>query len=152
YRFRAGEFTSPVGRTRTPPADGASLLQFAFASCQDFQDGFWPVHTHLAEEQLDLVVWLGDYIYEGGVNESAVRQHNGPEPTTLEGYRNRAGLYKSASALQAAHAARPWLVVWDDHEVDNNYAGDSSQDSVPADEFLERRAAAYQGWWEHMPV
>jgi alkaline phosphatase D len=152
YRFRAGEFTSPVGRTRTPPADGASLLQFAFASCQDFQDGFWPVHAHLAEEQLDLVVWLGDYIYEGGVNESAVRQHNGPEPTTLEGYRNRYGLYKSDSALQAAHAARPWLVVWDDHEVDNNYAGDSSQDSVPADEFLERRAAAYQAWWEHMPV
>jgi alkaline phosphatase D len=152
YRFRAGEFTSPVGRTRTPPASGASSLDFAFASCQDFQDGFWPAHTHLAEEQVDVVVWLGDYIYEGGVSQSAVRKHDGPEPTTLDGYRNRYGLYKSEKNLQAAHAARPWLVIWDDHEVENNYAGDSSQDNVPVDEFLTRRAAAYKAWWEHMPV
>jgi alkaline phosphatase D len=152
YRFRVAGFTSPTGRTRTPPAGDASSLHFAFASCQDFQDGFWPAHTHLAEEDLDLVVWLGDYIYEGAVNQNAVRQHDGPEPTTIDGYRNRYGLYKSELNLQAAHAARPWLIVWDDHEVDNNYAGDSSQDSVAVDEFLARRAAAYQAWWEHMPV
>jgi len=152
YRFRAGDFTSPVGRTRVPPATNASSLNFAFGSCQHYQAGFWPAHTHLAEEDLDLVVWLGDYIYEGGISDTGVRKHEGPEPTTLDGYRNRYGLYKSEKNLQAAHAARPWLVVWDDHEVDNNYAGDSSQDSVPADEFLTRRAEAYKAWWEHMPV
>ena len=152
YRFRVGDRTSPTGRTRVPPASDASSLAFAFASCQDYQDGFWPAHTHLAEEDIDLVVWLGDYIYEGAADAGKARQHEGPESTTLEGYRNRYGLYRSEPGLQAAHAARPWLVVWDDHEVDNNYAGDHPQDGTATDVFLTRRAAAYQAWWEHMPV
>jgi alkaline phosphatase D len=135
-----------------PPASGASELRFAFASCQDYQDGFWPAHTHLAEETLDLVVWLGDYMYEGAAKPTAIRQHEGPEPTTLEGYRNRYATYKKEANLQAAHAAPPWVVVWDDHEVDNNYAGDHAQDAQTVDDFRARRAQAYQAWWEHMPV
>lgn len=152
YRFRVGEYTSPLGRARTAPKGDVGLLHFAFGSCQNWEDGFWPAHGHLAEEDVDLVVWLGDYIYEGAASASGVRQHDGPEPTTLEAYRNRYGLYKGDPSLQAAHAACPWLAIWDDHEVDNNYAGDSSEDGSAADIFLARRAAAYQAWWEHMPV
>jgi len=152
YRFRVGEHTSPVGRTRTAPDGDAEAARFAFGSCQHWESGFWAAHGHLAEEDLDLVVWLGDYIYEGAASADGVRQHDGPEPTTLEAYRNRYGLYKGDPALQAAHAARPWLVVWDDHEVENNYAGESPQDGSAAGAFLTRRAAAYQAWWEHMPV
>jgi alkaline phosphatase D len=152
YRFHVGEHTSPTGRARTAPDGEAETVRFAFGSCQNWQAGFWSAHEHLAEEDLDLVLWLGDYIYEGGADPDALRQHDGPEPTTIEGYRNRYGLYKGDPALQAAHAARPWLVVWDDHEVENNYASDSPQDGGPPEPFLERRAAAYQAWWEHMPV
>ena len=133
YRFRAGEHTSPIGRTRTAPDGVAESVRFAFGSCQNWEAGFWPAHDHLAEEDLDLVLWLGDYIYEGAAGTGGVRQHDGPEPTTLEAYRNRYGLYKGDPALQAAHAARPWLVIWDDHEVENNYAGDSPRTTGPAD-------------------
>jgi alkaline phosphatase D len=151
YRFRVGEHTSPVGRTRTAPDGDASELRFAFASCQNWEAGFWPAHDHLAEEDLDVVVWLGDYIYEGGPGDG-VRQHANPEPTTLEAYRDRYGQYKGDAALQAAHAAHPWIPVWDDHEVENNYAGDDPEGGGPTEEFLARRAAAYKAWWEHMPV
>jgi alkaline phosphatase D len=152
YRFRLGEHTSPIGRTRTSPEGETESVRFAFGSCQNWEAGFWPAHTHLAEEDVELVLWLGDYIYEGAAGTGGVRQHDGPEPTTIEAYRSRYALYKSDPALQAAHAARPWLVIWDDHEVENNYAGDSPQDGGPPEPFLERRAAAYQAWWENMPV
>jgi alkaline phosphatase D len=144
YRFHTAEHTSPDGRAGTAPTDGEEL-RFAFASCQDWRDGFWPAHAHLAEEELDLVVFLGDYIYEGGDGDGQVRDHGAPECTTLDGYRDRYALYKAHPSLQAAHAARPWIVVWDDHEVDNDYAGG-------ADDIRERQAAAYKAWWEHMPV
>jgi len=143
YRFHTAEHTSPDGRVRKAPAE-SDELRFAFASCQDWRDGYWPAHAHLAEEDVDLVVFLGDYIYEGGDGEGQVRQHGGGECETLEEYRARYALYKAHPALQAAHAMAPWLAVWDDHEVDNDYAGDSEAD--------ERRAAAYKAWWEHMPV
>jgi alkaline phosphatase D len=153
YRFIADDATSPVGRTRTAPAAGhRDPLRFAFASCQEYTDGYYTAHRHLAEDDVHLVMWLGDYIYEGGVG-SGVRQHEGPEPVDLEGYRRRYATYKSDANLQAAHAAHPWLVTWDDHEVDNNYAGDRSQrDDQPVDGFRARRAAAYRVWWEHQPV
>lgn len=101
-----------------------------------------------------MVAHLGDYIYEGATNPSAtpVRRHQPWEPTTLDQYRNRYALYKSDPALQAAHAAFPWVVTWDDHEVDNNYAGGIPSDSMPADQFLVRRAAAYQAYYEHQPL
>jgi alkaline phosphatase D len=153
YRFRVGDQVSPVGRTRTAPARGhGDRLRFLFASCQNWQDGFWPAWAFAPQEDPDLVVHLGDYIYEGGANPAAVRQHNSPEITTLDAYRNRYGLYKGDPALQGIHAACPWVVTWDDHEVENNYAGLLPQVPAEAPGFAARRAAAYQAWWEHQPV
>ncbi len=152
YRFMAGEAVSPVGRARTAPAAGAAVerLRFAFASCQQYEQGFYAAHRHMADEDLDLVVFLGDYIYESSWGSRHVRKHEGPEPYSLEQYRNRHARYKSDPDLQRCHAAFPWLVTWDDHEVDNDYANDRAEDLAP--DFLVRRAAAYQAYWEHMPL
>jgi alkaline phosphatase D len=106
----------------------------------------------MAREELDLVVHLGDYIYESSWGRNHVRKHGTEEPYTLDDYRNRYGLYKSDPDLRSAHAAFPWIVTWDDHEVDNDYANDRSQDLDPADVFLLRRAAAYRAYYEHMPL
>jgi len=154
YRFHAGDAVSPVGRTRTAPATGATVerLRFAYASCQQYEQGYYAAYRHMAADDLDLVVHLGDYIYESSWGHQHVRSHGAPEPITLEDYRNRYALYKGDSDLQAAHAAHPWLVTWDDHEVDNDYAGDRSQDLDPPALFLLRRAAAYQAYYEHMPL
>ncbi|MCO4098599.1 MAG: alkaline phosphatase [Gemmatimonas sp.] len=154
YRFIAGGETSPIGRTRTAPRRGTATdaMTFAFTSCQNYQAGLYTAHRHLAQEDVDLVVHLGDYIYEGGVGVNTPRQHNSAEITTLEQYRNRYALYKSDPDLQAAHAAAPWVVTWDDHEVDNNYAGDHEERGATRDAFLIRRAAAYQAYYEHMPL
>ena len=153
YRFRVGDQVSPVGRTRTAPGRGrGDRLRFLFASCQNWQDGFWPTWAFAPQEDPDLVVHLGDYIYEGGANPSAARQHNSAEIMTLDAYRNRYGLYKGDPALQGIHAACPWVVTWDDHEVENNYAGLVPQVPAEAPTFAARRAAAYQAWWEHQPV
>jgi alkaline phosphatase D len=152
YRFTALAFVSPTGRTRTAPGEGctADSLRFGFASCQNWTAGFYAAHRHLAAEDLDLTVFLGDYIYEGG--GGGVRPHNSGEIFTLLEYRNRYAQYKGDADLQASHAARPWLVIWDDHEVDNNYADDNHEGGDPPAAFLERRAAAYKAWWEHQPV
>jgi len=153
YRFRVGDVESPVGRTRTAPGAGAARrqLDFLFASCQDWRDGYWTAWPHAAQEDADLVVFLGDYIYEGG-RAGVVRQHNSDEIMSLVDYRNRYGLYKGDPGLQAVHARFPWVVTWDDHEVENNYAGPVSQDRAPQPAFDQRRAAAYQAFWEHHPV
>ncbi len=154
YRFHAGDATSPVGRTRTTPVGTApaSALQFAFVSCQNFEQGLFTAYEHLAEESLDLVAHLGDYIYEGAGVAGRVRRHDGAQIISLRDYRRRYAQYKSDRALQRAHAQCPWVVTWDDHEVDNNYAADAPEDRQPRDEFLARRAAAYQAWYEHQPV
>jgi alkaline phosphatase D len=112
----------------------------------------------MAGDDLDLVLCLGDYIYEYGAGSDyvaeggEVRSHGTAETTTLEDYRNRHALYKSDRDLQAAHAAAPWIVTWDDHEVENDYAGAISENGDPVERFLARRAAAYQAYYEHMPV
>jgi alkaline phosphatase D len=98
------------------------------------------------------VVFLGDYIYEGGVSRDEPRQHEGPGPDDLDGYRRRYARYKADPDLQAAHAAAPWVVTWDDHEVQNNYAGLVDGEGDRDDAFADRRAAAYRAWWEHQPV
>ncbi len=154
YRFRVGDEESPVGRTRTAPASDATPdhVRFAFASCSHWQDGYWSAYPHLAEEDLDLVVFLGDYIYEGDADPAATRVHNSPRVMTLEAYRNRYGLYKGDAGLQAVHAAFPMVSVWDDHEVANDYAGEVDDRGAPVPAFLQRRAEAYQAWYEHLPV
>lgn len=154
YRFTSGGAASPIGRTRTAPASNARIdrFAFAFASCQHYETGFYTAYKHMLEEDLDLVVFLGDYIYEGSAIQGRPRTHNGPEPKTLAEYRNRYALYKSDALLQRTHAAFPWVVTWDDHEVENNYAGDVDQDNEPREKFLARRAQAYQAYYEHMPL
>jgi alkaline phosphatase D len=154
YQFSAGGVDSPVGRTRTAPAASASpqKMAFAFASCQSYQGGYYTAFQHMAREDLDLVMHLGDYIYEGGISLDALRRHNSPEVATLEAYRNRYALYKSDPHLQAAHAAFPWVVTWDDHEVENNYAGLIRDNQNPPGDFRARRAAAYQAYYEHLPL
>jgi len=154
YRFMAGEAVSPLGCTRTAPAAGAPVerLRFAFASCQQYEQGWYGAHRHIAADAPDLVAFLGDYIYETSWGKDHVRKHGTPEPTSLEDYRARYALYKSDPDLQAAHAACPWIVTWDDHEVDNDYADDRSEDRRPPEEFLRRRAAAYRAFYEHMPL
>ncbi len=155
YRFQAGNELSPIGKTRTAPALDASpdRLRFAFASCQHFESGYFNAYYHMAGDDLDLVIHLGDYIYEGAAATGAIRKHVGLEIHSLDDYRNRHAQYKTDIDLQAAHAAFPWLVTWDDHEFDNNCASDISElpDVNPAD-FLVRRAAAYQAYYEHMPL
>jgi alkaline phosphatase D len=154
YRFHAGKETSPAGRTGTAPAADATTdrLRFAFASCQQYEQGYFSAYRHMAAEDLDLVIHLGDYIYESSWGRNHVRAHGTDEPVTLVEYRNRYALYKSDTDLQAAHAAFPWLVTWDDHEVQNDYANDRSQHLDPRALFLMRRAAAYQAYYEHMPL
>jgi alkaline phosphatase D len=154
YQFTVGEWSSTIGRTRTmiPSNASANHLRFAAASCQHFEQGFYNAYQHMANEDLDLVLFLGDYIYEDGISPTLPRQHDGGEPTTLAAYRNRHALYKSDRHLQAAHAMCPWLVVWDDHEVENNWASVYDENGSTPDAFLPRRAAAFQAYYEHMPL
>ena len=154
YRFRIGPHESPVGRTRTMPSAGSlpEKFRFTFASCQHFEQGYFTAYQHMAEENPDLVVHLGDYIYEGPPRPNLVRRHNSPEIVTLSDYRNRYALYRSDEHLRRMHALAPWIVTWDDHELDNNYAGDIPEDKQTRAEFLERRANAYQAYYEHTPL
>jgi alkaline phosphatase D len=158
YRFRAGDEVSRTGRTRTAPPAGAPAdrLRFAVCGCNNYEQGWFTGFRRIAEEQFDFVVHTGDYIYEarsnGGRSDAVVRQHNGREPYTLVDYRNRYALYKMDRDLMAAHASAPWIVTWDDHEVDNNYAGDIDEHDTPPELFVLRRAAAYQAYYENMPL
>jgi alkaline phosphatase D len=154
YRFRTREGESAIGRTRTAPAPGATpaRMRFAFGSCQQYEQGWFSAYRHIVADTPDLVAFLGDYIYESTWGGEHVRKHDAGEPWTLEDYRARFALYKSDPDLQAAHAACPWIVTWDDHEVENDYADDLSQFRAPKERFLARRAAAYQAYYEHMPL
>jgi len=154
YRFTLPGGTSPVGRLRTTPAEGMlTPFDFAFVSCNHYEQGLFTAFDHLAAERLDLVAHLGDYIYEYATIEGRVRGHHGKEIVSVDDYRNRYAQYKLDPALQGAHLRCPWLVTWDDHEVDNNYAGLVGENAYESDEQVRlRRAAAYQGWWEHQPV
>jgi alkaline phosphatase D len=154
YRFRVG-VQSASGRTRTAPfvTSMPSSFRFAFASCQHYEAGYYTAYRHMAREDLDLVVHLGDYIYEGGSHRDWPRSHGAPAARTLADYRNRYALYKLDPELRAAHAAFPWAVLWDDHEVSNNYAADrDGRGTMGPAGFLKRRAAAYRAYYEHMPL
>jgi alkaline phosphatase D len=152
YRFHCADATSATGRTRTAPGAGQAdtRLRLAVASCQQYEQGYYVAHRHLAAEDCDLVAFVGDYIYESSWGRDHVRKHGTPEPVTLADYRDRYALYKSDADLQAAHAAAPWVTIWDDHEVDNDYAADRSEELDPA--FAKRRVAAYKAFFEHMPL
>lgn len=156
YRFRAGEYATDAARTRTAPAPGEvpARLLVGHVSCSRFDGTFWSAYRDVAEAAPDLVVHCGDYIYERGT-QSEVRTDPLDEAIELDDYRARYALYRTDAQLQAAHAVAPWLVTWDDHEVENNYTSDAPEpgsDTPEREEFLARRAAAYRAWWEHMPV
>ncbi len=154
YRFSAGDAQSPIGRTRTAPAAKAqpARLRFAFASCQQYEQGYYGAYRHIVADEPDLVAFLGDYIYESSWGRDLVRRHGAPEPYNLDDYRARYALYRSDRDLQNAHAACPWIAIWDDHEVDNDYADDRPEDGMDRDAFLLRRTAAYRAYYEHMPL
>jgi alkaline phosphatase D len=157
YRFRAGDYATPPARTRTAPAAGrvpSRPLRVGHVSCQHWTSGFYTAYDDLVAHDVDLVVHCGDYIYERG-SSTGVRPDPLPEALDLDGYRARYALYRSDPALRAAHALAPWIVTWDDHEVENNYTGahpEVDSETPRRRAFLARRAAAYQAWWEHMPV
>ena len=159
FRFTLGEHTTRTARTRTFAAPGTTpeRFRFAFSSCQNWEQGRYAAYRDVVEQdELDAFVFLGDYIYEypgSGTPGAAGRTTDQDfECETLEQYRRRYALYHSDPLLQAAHARVPWVITWDDHEVDNDYAGAVSQDDDDPQAFLARRAAAYQAWYEHMPV
>jgi alkaline phosphatase D len=153
YRFTAGGVRSPVGRTRTAPAHGAALsrLRLALVCCQHWEQGYYTAYRHMLADELDLIVHVGDYIYEGN-SPSRVRNHDLPVAYTLDDYRIRHALYRTDADLARAHAACPWLLCWDDHDVSNDYAGDVSEDNDDPKRFLARRAAAYRAYYEHLPL
>ncbi|MEV1018842.1 alkaline phosphatase D family protein [Streptomyces sp. NPDC050264] len=163
YRFRVGGWISETGRTRTAPAASrhVSELTLAAVSCQAYHDGYFTAYKHLAEDDVDVVFHLGDYLYEYAVNSvGGARKYTdrvlpdvfNRETVTLEDYRLRYALYKSDPDLRAAHAAHPFVVTWDDHETENNYADDISENDDPPAEFLLRRASAYRAYWENQPL
>lgn len=155
YRFRAAGNLSQVGRTRTAPAPGTmGELALCFASCSHYGQGYFTAYRRLAEDQPGLILHLGDYQYEAPAHERDVRKVLGGETLTLANYRQRHGQYKSDPDLQLAHATAPWLVVWDDHETENNWAAETPEDSsqTPRNAFRSRRAQAFQAYYEHMPL
>ncbi|MFI6813824.1 alkaline phosphatase D family protein [Nonomuraea sp. NPDC050328] len=155
YRFRAQGHLSPTGRTRTTPTGESSPLRFAVAACAHYEHGYYTAYRRLAEEEPDLVVHLGDYLYEYGPSgytalAGRVRTHTPGKCATLADYRLRHAQYKSDPDLQRAHAAAPWLVAFDDHELENNWAGPVSSTGAPA--FARRRASAFRAYYENMPL
>ncbi|MER5447339.1 alkaline phosphatase D family protein [Streptomyces sp. NPDC002766] len=157
YRFRVGGQISPAGRTRTAPhphSKGGSL-RVALASCQNWQHGYFTPYADMLDQDPDFVLFVGDYIYESTPSSAGPRRHEGTgEPYTLEQYRNRYAQYRSDPDLAAMHANVPWVVTFDDHEVDNDWAGEIPQDPAkqPHDAFVARLTAAFQAYYEHMPV
>lgn len=169
YRFRFGPFETPVGRTRTAPLPGSeATIRFLNAGCQNYEHGHFTAWRHAAaEENIDFVFHYGDYIYEYAGRQPGqrgwgpiVRSHHGGETLTLENYRARYAQYRTDPDLAAAQAAHPFIASYDDHEVENNWVSLISQRdggarfpvATPPAVFALRAAAAFQAWYEHMPV
>ena len=150
YQFKAGSASSPVGRTKTAPSSATDRIRFAVASCQNYQAGYFTAYQNMVREDIDAIVFLGDYIYE--TDGAGPRRTNMPESKNLETYRARYALYRSDANLREAHRLFPWIMTWDDHEVQNNYAGLVPLDAQPREEFRKRRAAAYQAYYEWLPM
>ena len=152
YRFHALGASSRTGRAVTSPRR-ADRLRLAVTSCQHWEQGYFGAYRDMVAAQPDVILQLGDYIYEQSYPDlPRVRSFNSPEPQDLAGYRRRHALYRTDPDLQAAHAAAPWIVTWDDHEVLNDYAGLANRQGLPPAIFAPRRAAAYQAYFEHMPI
>lgn len=153
YQFSTGVEESPVGQFVTAPPLGQKIDRFriALASCSHYEQGFYAAYREMAEDAPDVILHVGDYIYESSWGDP-VRRHEGAEPMTIDEYRARYALYRTDPDLQAAHARAPWLYTWDDHEVDNDYAADQAEDGMDPALFVQRRAAAYRACFDHMPL
>ena len=163
YRFVAGGEVSRTGRSRTFPRAGAALAQvrFAVAGCQRYEAGYFTAYRHIAEERFDFVFHYGDYIYEYpslrvGQKSAwpvirAMPEESG-ECFTLDDYRRRYAAYQLNAELQDAHASAPFIMSFDDHEVVNDWAGETTVKQQPREQFLLRRAAGFQAWYEHLPL
>jgi alkaline phosphatase D len=163
YGFKAGAQASPIGRALTAPAKGGESLKIALVSCSNFPAGWFNVYQAIARRgDVDLVLHVGDYLYEYGVGEYATDWGKTvgrvPDPPTetvsLSDYRRRFAQYRSDPDLQAAHACAPWLVTWDDHETTNDAYKDGAENHSPATEgtWTARKAAALQAYYEWMPI
>lgn len=154
YRFRCGDAFSAIGRSKTAPALDSKVqsLRLAVASCAHYEQGYFANYRAMADDDCDVITHVGDYIYESSWGSNLVRRFGASEPITLDDYRIRHALYRTDPDLQAAHASAPWLLTWDDHEVENDYATILSENDDPLGYFKARRAAAYQAYYEHMPM
>ncbi|MFB4314288.1 alkaline phosphatase D family protein [Actinomadura sp. 21ATH] len=155
YRFRADGHLSGTGRTRTAPAPGTlPALTFAAVSCAYYEHGYFTAYRRAAERHPGLIVHLGDYIYEDSAEGDQplpiVRRHSGGMCLSLAAFRRRHAQYKTDPDLQAAHAAAPWAVIWDDHELENNWAGRTPGKKTPG--FAARKRAAFRAYYENMPL
>lgn len=162
YRFKFGSVISPVGRTKTLP-ETTSSVQFAVCSCSNYPAGYFYVYKEMAKQEVDAIIHLGDYIYEYGkdgyATEEAVKlgrtlaADNDKEIIKLDDYRKRYALYHTDSDLQAAHARHPFIVIWDDHELANDAWKDGAENHQANEgNFLERKLAALQAYFEWMPI
>ncbi|MFD0852845.1 alkaline phosphatase D family protein, partial [Actinomadura adrarensis] len=154
YRFRAAGHISETGSTVTaPPSRSMRPLKFAVASCQNYRAGYFQTMRDVVDQGAELMLFVGDYIYEYPVQQLAVGRpipadlpaEVVPTTTTLDQYRLRYALYKTDPDLLAAHRDIPWILTWDDHEISNDYESWATPD-------LDRRAAAYRAYWEFMPI
>ncbi len=152
YRFHLAGAVSRTGRVATV-ALKPSRARFALTSCQHWEQGWFGAYRDMLANDVDAILQVGDYIYEKsfGVGPD-IRSFGAPEPETLDDYRARYALYRSDPDLADAHAAVPFIVTWDDHEVENDYAGTQGVETADAAAFVARRAAAYQAYFEHMPI
>lgn len=163
YRFHCAGQKSLTGRAATLPAAGAKVekVRFAAVGCQHLEYGWYTAFRHAAQEDLDFFFHYGDFIYEASNGFqlddhhqpiTPVRRYLGGEPFTIDAYRLRYAQTTLDTDLQAARAAHPWFCTYDDHEVQNNWAGDQDQNGTAPELFITRRRMALQAWYEHMPV
>ncbi len=162
YRFIFGDKISPVGRTKTLPTS-TSKVSFAVCSCSNYPAGYFYVYREMAKQNVDVIIHLGDYIYEYGATGYATEEakelgrtlpaDNDKEIIKLDDYRKRYALYREDLDLQAAHQRHPFIVIWDDHELANDTWREGAENHQPDEgPFLERKLAALQAYFEWMPI
>lgn len=153
YRFICNDEESPIGRARTLPLKNARVdhFKFAFASCQDISNGYFAAYRDMVKQDPNLIIHTGDYIYES-IYKDGTRRIPVANAISLDDYRNLYSRYRLDAHLQAAHASCPWLSIWDDHEVENDWGGQYSESIEDQQIFLNRKIAAFKAYYEHMPL
>ncbi|MBJ9720933.1 alkaline phosphatase D family protein [Acinetobacter calcoaceticus] len=162
YRFRFGNKISSVGQTKTLPIS-TNKVSFAVCSCSNYPAGYFYVYREMAKQDVDVIIHLGDYIYEYGADGYATEDaaklgrtlpaDNNKEIIKLDDYRKRYALYRQDKDLQAAHLRHPFIVIWDDHELANDAWRDGAENHQDNEgSFSDRKLAALQAYFEWMPI